>query len=64
MELKHVTDIDRQTGTISGLSGECKENLMVVKLQLKHLANARSPQNWSGTAINPSYNWPDITEFS
>jgi hypothetical protein len=35
-----------------------------VKLQLKHLANTRSPQNWSGTAINPLYNWPDITEFS
>jgi hypothetical protein len=25
-----------------------------VNLQLKHLANTRSPQNWSGTAINLS----------
>jgi hypothetical protein len=30
----------------------------------KHLAVTRSPQNWSGTAINPSSNWPSITEFS
>jgi hypothetical protein len=35
-----------------------------VKLQLKHLVNTRAPQNWSGTATNPSYNWPDITEFN
>jgi hypothetical protein len=28
----------------------------------KHLANTGSPQNWSGTAINPSHNWPNITE--
>jgi hypothetical protein len=27
------------------------------KLQLKHLENTESPQNWSGTAINPSHNW-------
>jgi hypothetical protein len=36
----------------------------IVKLQLKHLANTRSPQNWSGTAMNPSCNWPNITEFN
>jgi hypothetical protein len=27
------------------------------------LVNTRSLQNWSGTATNPSYNWPVITEF-
>jgi hypothetical protein len=27
-------------------------------------ANTRSPQNWSGTAINPSCNWPDITGYN
>jgi hypothetical protein len=32
-----------------------------VKLQLKHLANTSSPQNWSETATNPSHNWPNIT---
>jgi hypothetical protein len=25
----------------------------IVELQREHLANTRSPQNWSGTAINP-----------
>jgi hypothetical protein len=35
-----------------------------VKLQLKHLANSRSLRNWSGTANNPTYNWPNITEFN
>jgi hypothetical protein len=33
----------------------------LVKLQLKHLANTRLPQNWSGTATNPSHNWRNIT---
>jgi hypothetical protein len=36
----------------------------IVKLQLKHLVNTRSLQNWFGTATNPSYNWLNITEFS
>jgi hypothetical protein len=36
---------------------------LTVNLQLKHLANIRSPQNWFGININPSYNWPEITEF-
>jgi hypothetical protein len=41
------------------------ENLdQTVKLQSNHLANTRSPQNRSGTATNPTYNWPDITEFT
>jgi hypothetical protein len=35
-----------------------------VDLQLEQLANTRSPQNWSGTDTNPSYNSPDITEFN
>jgi hypothetical protein len=35
-----------------------------VKQQLKHSTNTRSPQNWSGTATNPSRNWPDITGFN
>jgi hypothetical protein len=25
------------------------------------LENTKSPKNWSGTAINPSHNWPNIT---
>jgi ribonuclease HI len=33
----------------------------LVKLQLKHLANTRSPQHWSGTDTNPSHKWPNIT---
>jgi hypothetical protein len=32
----------------------------IVKLQLKLLATTGSPQNWSGTAINPMCNWPNI----
>jgi hypothetical protein len=35
-----------------------------VKLQLNHLANTRSSKNWSGTAINPSYNWPNMTDVN
>jgi hypothetical protein len=35
-----------------------------VKLQLRHFVNIGSPQNWSGTATNYSYNWPDITGFN
>jgi hypothetical protein len=35
--------------------------ILSVKLQLKHLTNFRPPQNWSGTATNPSCNWQDIT---
>jgi hypothetical protein len=35
-----------------------------VKRQLKHLENTRSPQNCSETATNPSYNWPNMTEFN
>jgi hypothetical protein len=35
-----------------------------VKQQSRHLTNTRSLQNWSGTAINPSCNWPDITGFN
>jgi hypothetical protein len=31
---------------------------------IKALVNIRSLPNWSGTATNPSYNWPDITEFN
>jgi hypothetical protein len=31
---------------------------------IKALGNTRSPQYWSGIATNPSYNWPDITEFN
>jgi hypothetical protein len=38
--------------------------ILSVKQQLKHLTNTRSPQNWSGTATNPSRNWPDITGFN
>ena len=34
------------------------------KLQLKHLVHTKSLQNWFGTATNPSYNWPDITEYN
>jgi hypothetical protein len=37
-------------------------NRLIVKLQVKHLVNTRSPQNLSGTATNPLYNWPDIAE--
>jgi hypothetical protein len=36
----------------------------IIKLQLKHLLNTRSFQNWFGTVTNPSYNWLNITEFS
>jgi hypothetical protein len=31
---------------------------------IKHFVNIRSPQNCSGIATDPSYNWPDITEFN
>jgi hypothetical protein len=31
---------------------------------IKAFANTRSPQNWSGTATNPSCNWPDVTGFN
>jgi hypothetical protein len=37
---------------------------LTVKQQLKHLTNTRSPPNWSGTTINPSCNWPDITGYN
>jgi hypothetical protein len=30
----------------------------------KHFVNTRSLPNWFGTATNPSYNWPNITEFN
>jgi hypothetical protein len=47
-------------GTIKiGISTFCQ----TVQLQSKHLANTRSPQNWSRTAINPSYNWRNITNL-
>jgi hypothetical protein len=38
--------------------------ILSIKQQLNHLANTRSPQNWSGTATNPSHNWPDIMGFN
>jgi hypothetical protein len=34
------------------------------QVAVKALGNTRTPQNWSGTASNPSHNWPNITEFS
>jgi hypothetical protein len=35
-----------------------------VRLQLQLLENTRSPQNWSETALNFSYRWTNIPEFS
>jgi hypothetical protein len=31
---------------------------------IKALCMYQITQNWSGIATNPSYNWPDITEFN
>jgi hypothetical protein len=52
---------------VENLHGDYKNRnvyVLSVKLQSKDLANTRSPQNWSGTATNHSYNWPDTTEFN
>jgi hypothetical protein len=60
MSLRHV-QLRIYIGTIQI---ETSISYQILKQQLKHLINTRSPQNWSGTAINPSYNWPNITEFN
>jgi hypothetical protein len=51
--LRHVQlKIYESIGTIKT---ETSTFCQTVKLQLKHLANTRSLQKWSGIAINPSY---------
>jgi hypothetical protein len=60
MPLRHE-QLKFQIGTIKT---ETSAFYQRVKLQLKHLANTRSPQKWSGAAINPSYNWQDISKFN
>jgi hypothetical protein len=37
---------------------------VTVKFRLKHLTITRSPQNWSGTVINPWWNWLSTREFN
>jgi hypothetical protein len=39
-------------------------NIYILSDSQAALDNTRSPQNWSGTATNPSCNWPDITGFN